>query len=172
MVNQFYGNHGTVTIGATQATVSTATDLSSGFTAGVDFSAEVTEVRFTDAESGVEVLNVLGTPQLIGESRPDLVKCELTMILDDMTMFNQFYVTTTTIATTWKRISGLELTGTRNKKCLLFKLAQSATVTNQVMMNNAYFLGGGEISLAADGRATWTGTVVCLVTDMYTEFNY
>jgi hypothetical protein len=156
--------------------VSVTRDLYTDFIAvatPTDFSAEVTEVRFTDAEAGVEVLNVFGT-QLIGESRPDLVRCELTMILDDLTMFNQFYGSTTTIATTWKRISGAELTGTRNKKALLFMLSQgtAGVQTNQILMNNAYFLGGGEISLAADGRATWTGTVVCLVTDMYNEQNY
>ena len=176
MVYQFYGNMITCKIGTAWTTVLTTTDLSSDFTtsaAGVDFSAEVTEVTFTDAESGVEVLNVFGS-QLKGETRPDLVKADFTMILDDMTMFNQFYGTTVTVATSWARQHAAEKTGARRDRAILFKISDAATApkTNQILMNYAWFLSGGEISLPADGRVMWKGSAVCLISDLYTEQNY
>ena len=173
MVYQFYGNQVSCKIGTAWASVSTATDLSTNFTAsaaGAEFSNEITEATFTDGESGVEVLNVFGT-QLKGESRPELVRVDFTMVMDDMSMFNQFYGATTTVATTWSRQTCAEKTGARADKSILF-IVTDGTRTQHILMNYAWFLSGGEISLPADGRVMWSGSAVCLVSDLYTEDNY
>jgi len=173
MVYQFYGNQFTCRIGTAITTLVTTTDLASDVTAqasSTDFSAEVTEATFTDGESGVEIVNVFGS-QLKGETRPELVRVDFTMILDDMSMFNQFYGATTTVATTWSRQNCAEKTGARTDKCILFVLSD-ATHKQNILMNHAWFLSGGEISLPGDGRAMWTGSAVCLVSDLYTEDNY
>ena len=173
MVYQFYGNQITCKIGAAWASISTTTDLSTDFTAnasGVDFSNEITEATFTDGESGVEIVNVFGAQQK-GESRPDLVKVDFTMILDDQSMFNQFYGSTTTVATTWSRQTCAEKTGARSDKAVLF-IITDGTRTQHILMNYAWFLSGGEISLPADGRVMWSGSAVCLVGNLHTEDNY
>ena len=173
MVYQFYGNQITCKIGSAITTIDTTADLSTDFTAeaaGEDFSNEVTECTFTDGESGVEVLNVFGT-QLKGESRPELVRVDFTMVADDMAMFNQFYGSTTTVATTWQRQVCAEKTGSREDKSVLF-IVTDGTRTQHILMNNAWFVSGGEFSLPADGRVMWSGSAVCLVSDLYTEDNY
>jgi len=173
MVYQFYGNQITCKVGDAWTTIATDTDLDTDFDAnasGTDFSNEVTEATFTDGESGVEILNVFGT-QLKGESRPELVRVDFTMVMDDLSMFNQFYGSTTIVATTWSRQAAAEKTGSREDKAILFVITDG-TRTQHILLNNAWFLSGGEVSLPADGRVMWSGSAVCLVSDLYVEDNY
>ena len=96
------------------------------------------------------------------------------MVMDVMSMFNQFYGTTTNVVTesvTWTRQTCAEKTGAREDKSVLFKITDG-TRTQNILMNQAWFLSGGEISLPADGRVMWSGSAVCLVSDLHTEDNY
>jgi hypothetical protein len=173
----WYGEQASVQIGSAWTTISTSTDLQTDFTSnasGTDFSAEVTDITITDPEACVEALNVLGS-QLKQESRPGLVNVDFTMVFSDIDMFEQLHGAATTITGDWKRISGGEQTGTRPDKSILFKLTKTVsgtTYTIHYLLNNAWFTSGGEISLAGDGRAEWTGSAVCLVDDRYIEDNF
>ncbi len=177
MTTMWYGKQASVQIGAAWAAISTSTDLQTDFTAnasGTDFSAEVTDITINDGEAGVEVLNVFGD-QIKQESRPGLVSVDFTMVFSDIDMFEQLFGAATTITGTWKRISGAEKTGIKTDKAILFKLTKTigaTTYTIHYLMNYAWFTTGGEITLAGDGRAEWTGNAVCLIDDRYIEDNF
>lgn len=171
MVNKFYGNEATVKIGSNVTTVTTDSNLEDQIDGdnATDFSAEVTEITVTDPEAGVDVLNVFGT-QLKEESRPDLVEVDFTMVFSDIDMFEHLHGSKASITTgsSWVRISGGDQTGSRPDKAILFKLAKGSKQIN-LLLNEAWFQSGGELGLAADGRAEWSATAVCLVEDRYIE---
>jgi len=129
-------------------------------------------LRISTGEHGMDVLNVYGD-QLLEESRPGLVTADFTMVFSDIDMFEHTFGAATSVGTTgFSRISGADKTGSRTAKAILFTLSNSNKGTIYCLLNNAYFTSSGEITLAADGRAEWTGTAVCKISDFYIEDNF
>lgn len=160
----WYGKEAAVKIGGT-ITVGTTSSLWDQVT-GTDYSGETKELRINPGEAGVDVLNVYGD-QLIEESRPELVTADFTMVFTDTDIWAFSFATTDAYSGT--RLVGQDATGSRTKKAIVFKVADSTKGTINVLMNNAYITAQGEVSLAADGSAEQTFTAKCLISDFYVE---
>ena len=168
MTDTWYGTQGDLIIGDALSSVATDSSLDNQLT-GTSYKGIVKEVSVSPGEHGVDVINVFGG-QLVEESRPEMVTVELTLVFDNLDVFEEFLGTASTVGTTnFERISGSDNTGSRTKKAILIKLVSGSKQWN-ILLNNAYFTVGGEISMPGDGSFEVTATAKCLRSDYYIEY--
>lgn len=164
----WYGKEAAVTIG-TAFTVATTSSYWAQATAasGTDYSAECTDLTINPGEAGVDVLNVYGD-QLAEESRPELITADFTMLFSDIDIW-KFSMATAATITGYVSYRGEDQTGSKTKRSVAFKVADSTKGTVIALLNNSYVVAQGELSLAADGRAEQTFSAVCLKDDFYVQ---
>lgn len=186
----FYGSQATIEFGAAIVDPLVATNTLDGlFTSTNDISAEVKEMSLALNGPEIEILNVFGD-QLKEEQRPEFVTLEVTAVFKDVdTLSAEFGFDTTTLTTPadgfTPRFTGIDagdtsrvIEGNANARAVLIRMTEGTTGgateterTVNILLNNAALLGAGEISLAADGSAEWTGTWVAKFTDFHIEDN-
>lgn len=164
----FRGKNARIKIGnALSGTPGTSsTDLYSQVS-GTDFSGDCKEVTINPGAHGVEIINVFGD-QLIDENRPELVTADFTMVYSDVDIFGLSFATAATAPSGYTRYQGTDSTGSRTARALGFQVYTSSSTAN-ALMNNAYIVDRGEVSINAEGHAEQTFSAACLVKDYFVE---
>jgi len=173
MTSLWYGAQAEVHIGDA-IDVSEDSDLKSQMSEEEDYSAQVRDITFSGAEADVSVLNVFGD-QLKEESRPEVKTVDFTMSFEDPDMMTELHDDISDVDQgedpDFRRIRGGDHTGDRKDRAILFHLEDGQGNQVNLLLNNAWFTSGGEVSLDADGTAELSISAAGLVSDLYVEDN-
>mgnify|MGYP003147232562 FL=1 len=164
----------TVNIGTTLATVEGSVTLLSQVSS-TDFSGECKSISITGGERDVDVIPLLGTTSGFANQEAEeksigsMREISMTLVYKDgdTSAFATGTVATSGAASTYTRIQG-DLT--RTKKAVLVSFNSGSDYVN-CLLNDAYSIKIGDISLDADGHAEQEIVFKCLSKDYYEEDN-
>lgn len=164
----------TVKIGALLATVGGASTLLTQVS-GTDFSGECKNIKITGGERDVESVPTLGetsgyaNQEVVQKSVGSLREISMTLIYKDtdVSLYATGTIATTGDASTYTRIQGDQDV---TKRAVLVSFCDSTSYAN-CLLNNAYSVKIGDISLDADGHAEQEIVFKCLAKDYYEEDN-
>ncbi len=173
----FRGKHAYVKIGATLATVDTATDLWSQLT-GTNIEGIMTNITFKEPEQDSEVTSLLGSDATGQQNQvktyKDLSESELSgkLILDDagtaLSLLGYKWDTVTAPAGQTRYQLG---EAKSDNVAVAFKLDNGTKVVTVLMNNATVELAGPNVDVSADGFAEVEVRIRCLAKDTYVEHN-
>jgi len=165
----------TVKIGALLAAVQGSTTLLSQVT-GTDFTGECKSISITGGERDVDVIPLLGedatgfaNQESEEKSVGSMREISMTLVYKDydVSVFSTGTVSTFDAASSYKRLQG-DLARTKRAVIVSFN---SGTDYVNILLNNAFSLKLGDVSLDADGHAEQEIVFKCLAKDYYEEDN-
>ena len=165
----------TVNIGSTISVAATASLASQVTTTA--FTSKIKSVRVTGGDRDVESVPLIGenasgysNQEIFQKSVGELREANFTMIYDDgtATLLGTDTITTSGAAASYTRLQGDQDV---TQKAVMITFTDGTNVAT-LLLNNAYPIKLGDLSLDADGHLEQEITFKCLGKDYYEEYNF
>jgi hypothetical protein len=164
-----------VNIGTIIATVDSTSTLASQV-ATTAFTSKIKSVKVSGGERDVESVPLLGetsgyaNQEIFQKSVGSLREVSFTMVYDDgtATLLGTDTISTSGAAATYTRLQGDQDV---TQKAVMITFTDGANIAT-VLLNNAYPIKLGDLSLDADGHLEQEITLKCLSKDYYEEYNF